>query len=319
MTISIDFGTLYTIVARSLSVIGKRSTDDNGNRLFADITLGSREKVIISDYFRNALVDLCAELNSFLTAEMENYSGFATVIYTKYWTDQAASDFVSQISASGEYLFNYSTIKLYVSSLSFPFASVTPEENSLFKYEGTFYKWSSGLTQLTAEELASLTDEQKNSATVLSYYNTDPQTVTATSADVYLYYNNTIYKSSRSASFSETPIPSGAALVDPNGQAYSVNGSTIMNIPGGIDDSVTLTLTMPDNWNPALQESIRQASYNYCVSYTLYSWFTVTAPRISEKYLGDMSRNLSAVVRLANVKTAPGESVDILSTSTSVS
>ena len=57
MNITIDFGTLYTIVARSLSVIGKHSTDNEGNRLFADITLGSREKAIMADFFNTAFVD----------------------------------------------------------------------------------------------------------------------------------------------------------------------------------------------------------------------------------------------------------------------
>lgn len=67
LNITLDFDTLYETVARSLSIIGKRSTDDNGNLLFKDITLGSREKEIVSDFFRQAVIDLSAELSGFIT------------------------------------------------------------------------------------------------------------------------------------------------------------------------------------------------------------------------------------------------------------
>jgi hypothetical protein len=58
-------------VERSLSAIGKRTVDDKGERLFTDITLGSREKEIINDYFRQAVIDLAAELTAFISASTD--------------------------------------------------------------------------------------------------------------------------------------------------------------------------------------------------------------------------------------------------------
>lgn len=147
MDITLDFTTLYQKVSRSLSIIGKRSIDDNGNLLFRDITLGSREQEIVNDFFINAFTELCAELNKFITAEVQN------------------------------------------------------------------------------------------------------------------------------------------------------QGSSIT--------SIVLTVTTPSNWNSALELSVSQALFNYCVSYALYSWFIITAPRISEKYLADATRQMAAIRSLIHEKNAP--------------
>ena len=152
MVKTFDYTELYGKVSRSLSIIGKRSTDDHGNRLFADITLGSREKDIVEDYFRQAVIDLAAEMEAFITAE----------------------------------------------------------------------------------------------------------TTTA------------------------------------------------------------ITITLPSSHNEQLDTFIGNSCDEYCVSYALYSWFTVTAPRLSDKYLGDMKRQLSAVVRLIHEKKAPEGSHDIVSSTSTV-
>lgn len=149
-----DFTALYGKVSRSLSIIGKRSIDDQGNLLFKDITLGSNETEIINDYLRQAVIDIVTELSAFITAE------------------------------------------------------------------------------------------------------------------------------------------SGDAI----------------------------TVTFPTNHNSNLDTFIGKSCDEYCVSYALYSWFTVTAPRIAEKYLGDCRRQLAAVIRMSNEKTAPTGTADIVSsTSTSIS
>lgn len=152
MTKTFDYTALYGKVSRSLSIIGKRSTDENGNRLFADITLGTNEKGIIEDYLRQAVIDLVTEMEAFITAEQDD----------------------------------------------------------------------------------------------------------------------------------------------------------------------TITITMPSNHNSALETSIGNSCDEYCVSYALYSWFTVSAPRIADKYLGDMNRQLSAVIRLVNEKEAPTGSADIVSSTSTV-
>lgn len=152
MNISIDYPTLYATVARSLSIIGKRSTDDNGNLLFKDITLGSLEKPIVYDFFATAFIDLSTELSQFVTAEVHTDLGGA--------------------------------------------------------------------------------------------------------------------------------------------------------------DTITLTVTVPDNWNTALTTALTQALKAYCVSYALYSWFIITAPRISAKYSEDCTRLLAAVIRLIHEKKTPATPLD---------
>ena len=71
MDITINFTNLYTTVARSLSIIAKRSVDDNGESTFKNITLGTREVDIISDYLRQAAIDVATELSAFITASTD--------------------------------------------------------------------------------------------------------------------------------------------------------------------------------------------------------------------------------------------------------
>ena len=152
MDITINYANLYAVVERSLSIIAKRSVDDQGNPLFDNITLSSRETEIITDFIKTASVDLATETSAFVTASTDN----------------------------------------------------------------------------------------------------------------------------------------------------------------------SITLTFPTNHNAALDNFIQKSCNGYCVSYALYSWFTVTAPRLAEKHLGDCTRNLSAVIRLVNDKKAPEGTTDVLATSTNV-
>lgn len=157
MDIILNNDTLYEKMSRSLSIIGKRSIDDNGKLLFTDITLGTREKEIANDFFRQAVIDLTTELSVFIT--------------------------------------------------------------------------------------------------------------TATS------------------------------------------------------QSVTFSLNLPDNHNSALEAFLQDACESYCVSYALYSWFIITAPRISNKYAEDCKRAVASVIRLAYDKKAPegnNNMTDILSPTSTV-
>ncbi len=74
MDIIIDYNKLYENMARSLSVIGKRSVDENGNHLFGDITLGTNEKRIADDFFKEAVINIVAEISAFITDETEDAS-----------------------------------------------------------------------------------------------------------------------------------------------------------------------------------------------------------------------------------------------------
>ena len=140
MTVNINYETLFSVVSRALSIIGKRSVDDKGNLLFKDITIGSNEKPIVTDYFRQAVIDLATESSAFITASVADTS---------------------------------------------------------------------------------------------------------------------------------------------------------------------VTLTFPSNHNAALDPFIQQACDAYCVSFVLYSWFTVTAPRIAGLYLDDKNRQLKSLIRLIHEKKSP--------------
>lgn len=139
MTVTLNYSDLAGIVDRQLSIVGKRSTDDQGNLLFKDITLGSREKELIDDFIRQAVIDLSAETAAFITEGSD--TGF--------------------------------------------------------------------------------------------------------------------------------------------------------------------TLTFPTNHNVKLDTFIQQSCKTYCVSFVLWSWFTITAPRIADRYQDDCKRQLSAVIRLIHDKKAP--------------
>ena len=165
MQITLDYSTLYAIVARSLSIIGKRSVDDNGTLLFRDITLGSREHAIINDYFNNAFVVLCSELGQFITAEINSVSGLSQTAYIDFWVDDDPDNHTDGIKATGQLLYNYATRKLYSSSLSIYFASVSSVGNPIYVNGGTYYHWRSGaLAQLTEEEMEALTEAQRAAA-----------------------------------------------------------------------------------------------------------------------------------------------------------
>ncbi|MBQ7511525.1 MAG: hypothetical protein IJU11_02150 [Prevotella sp.] len=322
MEITLNFSTLYAKVARSLSIIGKRSIDDKGNLLFRDITLGTRERQIINDFFANAFTELSAELNKFITAEVQNYSGLTDTIYTSFWTDQPASSFVDQVTADGQYLYNYNLHKLYQASLSFPYGVATaPAGGLLAVYNDSYYSWDgTDLTQITEEQVAELTDEEKSAAKVITFFNVahDADEAVVSSPEVYLYDGVSLYVSERSCSFSEVALSATTLYYDPDNVPYQWLYGALQRLDGNTTEGIQLTVTTPDNWNGALELSVRQALFNYCVSYALYSWFTVTAPRISDKYLADTTRQLAAIRQLIHEKKPPVGSVSPLSISTEI-
>ena len=69
--------------------------------------------------------------------------------------------------------------------------------------------------------------------------------------------------------------------------------------------ATSINVTFPANHNSALDQSVKDAFSAYCVSYALYSWFVITAPKIAAKYQEDARRNLGAVIRLAYSKQPP--------------
>ena len=76
------------------------------------------------------------------------------------------------------------------------------------------------------------------------------------------------------------------------------------------DSETNITLTFPDNHNDQLDPFIQKSCDAYCVSFALWSWFTITAPRIADRYLEDCKRQLAAIIRLIHDKMAPATPED---------
>ena len=68
MDITLTYTDLAATVKRSLSIIGKCSIDDNGNRLFKDVTLGTLEEPILADFFKDAAIQLKTKTQHFVSA-----------------------------------------------------------------------------------------------------------------------------------------------------------------------------------------------------------------------------------------------------------
>lgn len=84
------------------------------------------------------------------------------------------------------------------------------------------------------------------------------------------------------------------------------------------DDSITMVLDMPENHRASLDGFIQDTCEEYCVSYALYSWLFITAPRIAPRYIEDCKRQLSTLIRLLHEKEPPELNTDIMSTTTTV-
>ena len=94
MQVSLDYNKLLEKVERSLSIIGKRMTNDKGELLFKDITVGSREKEIIKDYFRQGVIDLSTALSGFIVASSDE--GFTFELNLPDNHDHAIEQYIQQ-------------------------------------------------------------------------------------------------------------------------------------------------------------------------------------------------------------------------------
>ena len=183
MKIVISYLGLYEAVERSLSIIGKRMIDDKGDLLFRDITLGTNEKEIISDYFRQAAIDIATETSAFIK---------------EHWPDAATR----------------------------------------------------------------------------------------------------------------------CGCVCPLSMHLQCKHNTV---PDGCCAGEVVILELPANHNDVLGRFIQKSCEAYCVSFALYSWFNITAPRLADKYAADCKRQMASVTRLIYEKKAPKGTHDIVSsTSTEI-
>ncbi len=74
-TISISIDKITEKVQRSLYIIGKRSSNDDGTSLFQDVSLSTNETDLISDYVYVAFQHIQTELAKFVTiSQVEEHS-----------------------------------------------------------------------------------------------------------------------------------------------------------------------------------------------------------------------------------------------------
>ena len=226
------------------------------------------------------------------------------------------------MTANGQYLYNYSSHKLYQASLAFPYQTVTPPAGGMLTiHEGTYYSWDgTDLTELTEEQVTALTEEQKAAAKTITFFYVDYDDTYAAVASpgVYLFDGVSLYVSTRQSSFTEVAMSATTVYYDPGNTPYQWQYGTLQRLAEDSTEGIQLTITTPDNWNSALEMAVRQTLFNYCVSYALYSWFTVTAPRISDKYLADTTQQLSALRQLIHEKKPPTCTVSPLSIKTEI-
>lgn len=105
MDIVINYSDISAIVDRSLSIIGKRAVDDQGNLLFKDITIGTREKDILTDYCKSAIMHIAAELRQFVRLETPTATTYTVRITLDDDANPALEDSIKQ--AVTEYLVAY--------------------------------------------------------------------------------------------------------------------------------------------------------------------------------------------------------------------
>lgn len=70
-------------------------------------------------------------------------------------------------------------------------------------------------------------------------------------------------------------------------------------------DDTSITLSFPSNHPTDNDTAIQDAFAAYCVSYALYSWLLIVAPRMAPKYQEDANLHLDSVITLAFSKKPP--------------
>lgn len=298
MDIQLSYNSLYDTVARSLAIIGKRSVDDNGAPLFRDITIGSKERGLIFDYFNNAFVDVCTELDNFVTAEThEDHYSDADIILNG-WCDSMNTAY-GLVSDIDQFFYIAPQGKLYVSTR---FLHSPAQTNIYYECDSVYYIYDASANVLVPTATPSI--EDRDLAIHLLSVNLDPEIAKTYQGRFSFFWNGEIYSSDGYFHLNEIGMDIYTIYIY-NGERYVYAGDGLSRDKYDITQGAQVTITLPDNWNAALQKSLVMAVKNYCVSYTLHSWFTITAPKLAEKYANDAKRQMQAAIRMAHEKKAP--------------
>ena len=102
-TITVNYSDLKSEVRRSLSIIGKRADDKQGNILFTNVTLSTAEEDILKSYLKEAMESFASSFPDLATCYMDNNFN-VNIVLTRYraktgLTDAIASNFKSYASA----------------------------------------------------------------------------------------------------------------------------------------------------------------------------------------------------------------------------
>lgn len=121
------------------------------------------------------------------------------------------------------------------------------------------------------------------------------------------YYNTW----SNGAPYSNYGKPDPNVLFRYDEQLYRWNGSDLVEVYDTTElKGITISLNLADDYNEALDNTLQQAIENYCTAYALYSWFTITSPRLAEKYLADaVNHRLYFISQVFHRKTTPAENL----------
>lgn len=102
-TITVNYSDLKSEVRRSLSIIGKRAADKQGNVLFASVTLSSAEEDILKSYLKEAMESFVSNFADLAVCYMDNDFNVNIVLTRRRaktgQVDAVASNFKSYASA----------------------------------------------------------------------------------------------------------------------------------------------------------------------------------------------------------------------------
>lgn len=71
------------------------------------------------------------------------------------------------------------------------------------------------------------------------------------------------------------------------------------------DSSLSLTLQMPSNYNPATVDTLAAAAHQYIVSSAVVDWFTITHKSDATEYAAQAEKSLSMLVEAASRRCRP--------------
>jgi hypothetical protein len=99
-TISISYQDIKTKILRNLAVLGKRSTDSEGNSTFSKVTVSSKEEPLLSDFVHNAVHNVIAAIPDLVHEFTEDDATASFKVTNTRWKISNGDDFAKAFSLS---------------------------------------------------------------------------------------------------------------------------------------------------------------------------------------------------------------------------